>query len=245
MCRRVACLLMLKRSAILPLLAFVACSACGGAQVESKTLPEASPAPSASSPVHDTATTPAATASPQQAPHALVGPSSRRDPIPLEVVLPASTPASAFPKATAEESTCWKSVELIGDHDKDYESLISKCGEPTGMLPYTRFVESRLHDVAQGNKGDPRDFYAARLRGGMCYRFYAVADGSMVALDMHIYKEGGALAATAETRSPALIMQSLKPICVDHDGEWVFELDVDANGKGRYKFAVWARPAKG
>ena len=42
-----------------------------------------------------------------------------------------------------------------------------------------------------------------------------------------------------------MIMQSLKPICVDHDGEWVFELDVDANGKGRYKFAVWARPAKG
>lgn len=173
-----------------------------------------------------------------------MGESSRQKPIPLEVILPADKPASAFPSATTDDSKCWRTVELTGDHDKDYQSLTSKCGEPTGMLPYTRDVESRLHDVQHGNNKDPRDFYTVRLRGGMCYRFYAVADGSMVALDMHIYKDGGSLVATSETKSPALVMQSLKPICVQHDGDWVFELDVDSHGKGRYKFAAWARPEK-
>lgn len=228
------------------IIAFVGCGAAG---VESNTpvasSSQSSVRPPASIASPSSASPTSGTPGPSQPhPHALVGASSRTAPIPLEVVLAESTPASAFPKATGDDSSCWKSVELVGDHDKDYESLIGKCGEPTGMLPYTRFVESRLHDVAGGNKNDPRDFYKVRLRGGMCYRFYAVADGTMVALDMHVYKDGGALAATAETRSPALIMQSLKPICVDHEGDWVFELDVDANGKGRYKFAAWARPAK-
>lgn len=220
---------------------------CGGAPAE----PAATPAPPAATPSATAKTsapvTPAtATAAPalvgdQQE---LVGASSRQKPIPLEVVLPADKPASAFPRATSEDSKCWKTVELTGDHDKDYAALTSKCGEPTGMLPYTRDVESRLHDIGHGDKKDPRDFYAVKLRGGMCYRFYAVADGDMVALDMHIYKDGGSLVATSETKSPALVMQSLKPICVQYDGDWLFELDVDANGKGRYKFAAWARPEK-
>jgi hypothetical protein len=169
--------------------------------------------------------------------------STRQNPVVLEVVLPEGKGRSDFPKQLEADATCWKTVELRGDHDKDYEALMSRCGEPTGMLPYTRPVESRLHDVRGGDKKDPRDFLSVRVREGMCYRFYAVADEAMVDLDMHIYKGGGALVAVVETRSPALIVQSRAPLCPDHTEDWLLELDVNANGTGRYRLGVWARPA--
>lgn len=221
---------------------------CGGTPSPAANLPAAAPPtasagpvapPSASTTVPKTSVT-----APPTAEHELVGASSRANPIRLEVVLPTGKQASEFPGATADDATCWKSVDLRGQHDKDYESVVSKCGEPTGMLPYTRRVESRMHDVSQGDKGDDKDFFAVQLRKGMCYRFYAIGDDSMVDLDMHMYRKGGALIATSETKSLALIMQSRIAMCVDDDEEWHFELDVNSKGKGRYTFAVWARPKK-
>lgn len=176
--------------------------------------------------------------------HALVGASTRQNPIVLEIVLAQSKGPSDFPTQLDDDATCWRKVELHGDHDGDYTRLTSVCGEPTGMLPYTVPVESRLHDVRGGDHKDAKDYFAVRVREGMCYRFYAVADESLVDLDLHVYKSSGALVGVSETRSPALIMHSRTALCPDNTEDWVLELDVNANGNGRFKFGVWARPAR-
>lgn len=163
-------------------------------------------------------------------------------PIRMQVVLAAETPKASFPKATVGDRACWQDIGLIGDHQKDYEQVIAKCGRPTGMLEYAKPVTGRLHNVEGGDKHDKRDTFVLKLAAKRCYRFFAVADGSMVDMDIHVLEPNGALIATDQTKSPVAIVKNNEAWCVDRDDEYHFDLDVNAMGHGRYIFAVWARP---
>lgn len=142
-----------------------------------------------------------------------------------------------FPKATTSEATCWQSISLTGNAPKDYEQLAAKCGAPTGSVPYTKTITGKLH-----YKKDKRDTFKMHLVGGLCYRFFGVADGTVKDLDLLIEKKGGALVGDDKTDGNVAIIESSKAWCMDDDVDYQFLVEVDGTGTGNYVFAVWARP---
>jgi hypothetical protein len=226
------------------LIVSLAAVACGSST------PAPAPAPTThASPTHDAATPPPkvpGSAAPAAATAALDSdeddPNESAGPIDMEVVLGKGTPKSAFPKPTLGDRACWSDIGLTGNHDKDYAEVIAKCGAPTGMLEYAKPRHGRLHNIEGGNKKDPRDTYRLKLRGGLCYRYFAVGDGTIVDMDILVMTATGALVANDKTKSPVAIIHNDKPWCVDDDIEYNFNLDVDGMGRGHYIFAVWARP---
>jgi hypothetical protein len=142
----------------------------------------------------------------------------------------------AFPKVTANEHECWQSVAVTGSARKDYESIVAKCGAATGSVEYVRPTIGKLHI-----KHDKRDTFIVPIRGGLCYRFFGVADGSIQDLDILIEKKGGALVGDDKTNGPVAIIEPDKAWCMDVDGTYNFLVEVDGGGQGTYVFGVWAR----
>lgn len=143
----------------------------------------------------------------------------------------------SFPKATTSEASCWQTISLSGDAHKDYDTLAAKCGAPTGAVEYTKPAPGRLHSVK-----DKRDTYVLHLMGGLCYRFFGVADGSVQDLDMLIEQKGGALVGDDKTHGSVAIIESDKAWCMDRDVDYQFLVQVGGSGTGHYVFGVWARP---
>lgn len=142
-----------------------------------------------------------------------------------------------FPKATASDRDCWQTVRLSGDAQKDYEALVSNCGGPTGSVQYVKPVVGKLHHVH-----DKRDTFAVKIQGGLCYRFFGVADSTIQDLDIIIEKANGDLVGDDKTNGPVAIIESDKNWCMDDDGDYRFKVEVDGVGSGNYEFGVWARP---
>jgi len=147
---------------------------------------------------------------------------------------------SSFPKASADDATCWATVNVSGNHSTDYDAIVAACGMKTGLSEYAKPIEGKLHQ-----KHDPRDVYTLKLLGGYCYRYFAVADAGITDLDLLIEKPGGALVGDDKTNSPIAIIESDKPWCVDDDQTLEFHVQVKGtSGTGGYSFGVWARPKK-
>jgi hypothetical protein len=158
-------------------------------------------------------------------------------PIPMPALIGKDTPKSSFPKATTTDHDCWQGISLSGDHKKDFDAIVGRCGTPTGLVEYAKPVAGHVHHVH-----DKRDTYALKLAGGMCYRYFAVATSGIKDLDILVETTTGALVADDKTESPVAIIESSKTWCVDKDVEYNFHVQVDGEGKGKYLFAVWARP---
>jgi hypothetical protein len=141
-----------------------------------------------------------------------------------------------FPKATASPATCWQTIGLSGNAEKDYEVLASKCGTPTGAVAYVKPAAGRLHSVK-----DKRDTYKLHLQGGLCYRYFGVADGTVKDLDILILQRG-ALVGDDKANGPVAIIESDKTWCQDKDVDYDFGVEVDGTGTGKYVFGVWAQP---
>ena len=225
------------------ILAMVLTSACGGGS-PAPANPEPQP-PAASS--HDTPAPPAsasaAAAHTAPAPEAKKpdyhDPNESETPIRLEPLLAKNTPKAKFPKATIGDRECWQNTAIVGDHQKDYDTVLGKCGAATGLLEYVKPVKGRLHHIH-----DKRDTYVLKVHGGMCYRYFAIADGTMTDMDILVTKPNGALVADDKTKSPVAIIHNDNPWCMDDDEELHFHVEVDGPGEGHYLFAVWARPKK-
>jgi len=145
---------------------------------------------------------------------------------------------SKFPKKTIGDKECWEGSAVSGDHRKDYEMLIKKCGAPTGLLEYVKPIVGKLH-----HKHDKRDTVKLKLYGGMCYRYFAVSDSGIKDLDILVMKPSGALVADDKTTHPIAIIEFDKSWCMDEDAEYDFHIEVDGEGTGSYTFGVWAKPA--
>jgi hypothetical protein len=182
------------------------------------------------------AQTSAASATPPPGEEAYDDPGELSDPTSMKPLFDKSS-KPPFPKATTSEATCWQSISLTGDAPKDYEQLAAKCGAPTGSVAYTQPASGKLH-----YKRDKRDTFSLHLVGGLCYRFFGVADGTVKDLDLLIEKKGGALVGDDKTQGPVAIIESSKSWCMDNDVDYQFNVEVDGTGTGRYVFAVWARP---
>ena len=154
--------------------------------------------------------------------------------IPMTVTM-ASKPS--FPKATSTEEACWKDIELSGKHKTDYAMIVERCGTPTGLVEYAQPVVGRIHHTK-----DKRDSFELKLKGGLCYRYFAAADDTVEDIDILVETTGGALVADDKTKSPVAIIEATTAWCQKDDIEYVFHIEVDGPGKGGFTFGVWARP---
>jgi len=206
---------------------------CGGAGAPpppaAPPLPPASPPPVASAAPATAPAAPAADATPYD------DPDESKDPATLTPLLPAGkTPG--FPKATVGEHECWQTVSPTGDASKDYDALIARCGAATGAIEYVKPAHGKLH-----SKLDRRDTFIVPIRGGLCYRFFGVADSTIQDIDILIERTGGALVGEDKTVGPVAIIESEKAWCMDKDGVYNFLVQIKGEGQGRYVFGVWAR----
>jgi len=145
----------------------------------------------------------------------------------------------SFPTATTSELACWQSVSVSGSARKDYEAITAKCGASTGSVEYVKPTLGKLH-----SKHDKRDTFIVPIHGGLCYRFFGVADSTVADLDILIEKKGGALVGDDKTNGPVAIIESDKAWCIESDGVYDFLVEIDGQGQGDYVFGIWARKNK-
>jgi len=227
---------------LLACVAVAATLSCAGAAPPPVT-PAPSPAPAPAPPAQGAASaTPAATP-PSAAPAASAAKASEayddaeeaKDPATLVPLIPAGSKPS-FPKATVGEHECWQTVSPTGDANKDYETIVARCGAATGAIEYVKPAHGKLHA-----KLDRRDTFIVPIRGGLCYRFFGVADSTIQDIDILIERPGGALVGEDKTTGPVAIIESEKSWCMDRDGVFNFLVQIDGEGQGKYVFGVWAR----
>jgi hypothetical protein len=172
------------------------------------------------------------------APEAYDDPGELQDPAVMTPLFGKNTRPS-FPKATASDRDCWQAIQLSGEAKKDYAALVASCGAPTGSVQYVAPIEGKLHHVL-----DKRDTFDVKIQGGLCYRFFGVADASIRDLDILIERANGDLVGDDKTNGPVAIIDSDRNWCMDSDGDFRFEVQVQGPGTGNYEFGVWARPKK-
>jgi hypothetical protein len=199
-------------------------SACGGAG-PTPAAPKAAP--------HTTGATPAASAA---ADEPYDDPNESAVAIVMDPLVTKKTPRSAFPKAKVGEGDCWKSVPFVGEHQKDWASLVDKCGKPTGMLEYVKPRDGKLHHIK-----DKVDSFTVPMLATSCYRVFAVADSSIHDIDIVILKNG-AIMGTDDQTQPVAIVQGGSAFCPPDDGTYAFDVKIDGDGQGAYTFGIWTRP---
>jgi hypothetical protein len=145
----------------------------------------------------------------------------------------------SFPKATTSDRDCWQAIRLSGEAMKDYAALVASCGTPTGSVQYAAPIAGKLH-----HRLDKRDTFDVKIQGGLCYRFFGVADASIPDLDILIERSNGDLVGDDKTNGPVAIIDADKNWCMDDDGDFRFQVQIKGVGTGNYEFGVWARPKK-
>jgi hypothetical protein len=202
-------------------------------------------APTATAPTTTDTTAPASTAATKEQPATGTKPKDYDDPVEVEhggtitmtPLVAKNAPKSGFPKKTVGDKECWQGTALAGDAKKDFDTIIKKCGTPTGLVEYAKPMTGKLH-----HEHDKRDTYKLKLSSGMCYRYFAVADAGIKDLDILVTKPGGALVADDKTSHPVAIIEFDKSWCMDEDADYEFHIEVDGVGTGTYIFGVWVKP---
>jgi hypothetical protein len=218
-------------------LPFLACviASCGGSGAPAAS-PQAPPPPqdavSAAPASSATSPSPAGTS---VASAAYDDPEEASDPATLTPLVAKGSKLS-FPKATVGEHECWQTVSPSGEARKDYDAIVAKCGAATGAVEYVKPAHGKLHETL-----DKRDTFIIPIRGGLCYRFFGVADSTIKDIDILIERPGGALVGDDKTTGPVAIIESEKAWCMDKDGVYNFLVEIDGHGQGNYVFGAWAR----
>lgn len=221
----------MRKKSQLSILMLLLVTGCGGA----KGSPPASSAAARSGAAGSGAGAPADKhAAAEAAPHE--DPNESDGPITMTPLVARTVARSSFPKPSVGDHECLKEVPWSGSHKTDFDTIVGKCGTPTGMLEYVKPHEGRLHA-----KHDKRDHFQVKVNKGFCYRYFAVADDGIQDIDILILKKG-ALLATDKTEHPIAVIDTDKLWCVDEDMDLDFGIEVDGRGAGGYTFGIWTRP---
>lgn len=159
--------------------------------------------------------------------------------LPLTILLPVPDPAPppGFPTASTNDKECVRSVGLTGNLATDFSSLVTSCGANVGMKEYAQAAAGSLGPSHQ------RDTYLVKLAGGYCYRFFAMADGSVDKLNLRVERPNGALHSMISGKQPVILLRPGEAWCRRRDRE--FHITVEApGGEGKYSFGIWARPSE-
>jgi hypothetical protein len=156
--------------------------------------------------------------------------------IQLEGLLPVpDPPPTDFPAVSVSDKDCVKSVGLTGNLTRDFEALTASCGASAGMKAYTRVAEGTLGAARS------RETFSVKLLGGYCYRFFAMADGSIEKLNVRVERPNGALHSAISGKQPVVLYRPGEAWCRRRDRDFRIVVEAPA-GEGRYAFGMWARP---
>jgi hypothetical protein len=206
--------------------------ACGESAVAPPPQPPPPVAPGITTPAPTPTPAPAASAAPYNDPNESGGP-IRLTPL----FGAAGSPLPTFPAATTSDIGCLGRATLVGDNAKDYPSVVTACGAPTGLAEYTKPVSGMLHSTL-----DKQDAYVVSLAGGYCYRVFATGDQSIFDLGLSITPAAGGKTTEDGARGSVAILDNDQPLCVDKSGDYAINLEIEGMGYGGYTLGVWARP---
>jgi hypothetical protein len=200
--------------------------------------PPPPPPPEPPAPVAPPTPPPAPVAAPA-APSDDDDPDESSAPIVLEPEVTRPWDPTSFPKkvAGADEEKCWQTVNITGKPQADFEALVGSCGAPMGLVEYAKPAHGHLHSV-----NDKRDSFSIKLMKGLCYRYFAVGDSGIKNIDILVEKPGGALVGDDKQNGPVAIIDAGKTWCMPMDAQYLFNVEVHGEGKGKYIFGVWAKP---
>lgn len=156
----------------------------------------------------------------------------------LQALLPVPDPAPPgdFPKATVNDKECIASVGLTGQLDKDLGALVASCGANTGMKEYSKQYAGTF------DASHRFDTFQVKLAGGYCYRFFAMADGSVEKMEIRVHRTNGALQAAVQSKQPVVLYKPGEPWCRRRDRDVQIVVGAIGGGQGHYSLGIWARP---
>lgn len=160
-------------------------------------------------------------------------------PIALEALLPVPDPGPppGFPAATVSDKDCTKSVGLTGNLARDFAALTAACGASAGMKEYAKMAGGSL------GTAHPRETFEVKLAGGYCYRFFAMADGSIDKLNLRIERPNGAMHSVITGKQAVILLRPGEAWCRRRDRDFRVIVEAPA-GEGHFSFGIWARPSE-
>jgi hypothetical protein len=128
---------------------------------------------------------------------------------------------------------CYGNFRPSGDPVKDVTRLSLLCGPENGMHRLSRRpIEGA---VAEGGPGVTEPLEARR---GECYRIFAVAEPTVVDLDVTVQSSRGAAIAADHSEDSWPIVQPDRPFCPLADDRAALEITA-RRGRGRFAAEVW------
>lgn len=128
---------------------------------------------------------------------------------------------------------CYGGFHPSGDPVKDVTRLSILCGPENGMKRLSKQpLEGSLRE------GGPSVSEGFDARRGECYRVFAVAEPTIVDLDVVVRSSRGAAIAADHGEDAWPIVQPDRPLCPLEDDRWSFEVSAKKGG-GRFAAEVW------
>jgi hypothetical protein len=150
--------------------------------------------------------------------------------------VPDPAPPAGFPAASTDDKDCTKAAGLTGKLERDFLELANACGKNTGMKEYAKNIEGPL------NSNHKHEAFDVKLAGGYCYRFFAVADGTIEKLGLRVQRPNGSLHSVIQSKQPVVIYRPNQAWCRRHDRDFQIIVESLGAGEGRYAFGIYARP---
>ena len=144
-------------------------------------------------------------------------------------------PPPSTATATSSPRDCYRGIELSGNAQRDLDTVVGRCGRPTGLSPFSDVLGGDLDE-----NGKKMDSWTITLRNDRCYRFFAVAAPTIEDLDAAILNEAGEIVAKDTFPDRAPILNPEDAYCPPTAGRYKYVL-VAAKGRGDVKFQVWQR----
>ncbi len=127
---------------------------------------------------------------------------------------------------------CWSDFLPTGDIEPDLDSLTSRCGAPTGMVPHSEVLQGWQAATADVSR------YSLRLEAGQCYRAFGVGGQGVRDLDMGWFDPKGKLVSRDVRPDPWAVVPPGRPICAQASGNYELIVSVEG-GRGSFALQVW------
>lgn len=128
---------------------------------------------------------------------------------------------------------CYGGFHPSGEPLKDVTRLSMLCGPENGMK---RLWKETLEGAVR--EGGPATSQSFEARRGECYRVFAVAEPTVVDLDVAVRSSRGAAVAADHGEDSWPIVQPDRPVCPLEDDRYTVEVTAK-RGSGRFAAEVW------
>jgi hypothetical protein len=127
--------------------------------------------------------------------------------------------------------SCYAQFQPRTRPELDVRRLGQLCGPPNGMRRVAA-TQSEVAEAAQGRE------HRWRVRGGECFRVFAVAEPGVSDLDVEIFGPQGKRFAFDTTDDRWPVVNPDGPFCLVREGEYRAVVRAQ-RGSGRYAIEIW------